>query len=130
VGGIGYGAFVETSIDRMYETENTTIGGFKVHPEQVHNTFLGALAELGAVGFVLFVGLLASTVLALMRTATRARRIGDHLVGGVANALVIGLTAWCIGAFFISAETARPIWIVIGLSLALPKLIEGRTVET
>jgi O-antigen ligase len=129
VGGIGYGAFVETSIDRMFETENTTIGGFKVHPEQVHNTFLGALAEIGAVGFVLFVGLLASTVLTLMRTAARARKIGDYLVSGVANALVIGLTAWCIGAFFISAETARPIWIVIGLSLALPKLIEGRTRE-
>jgi hypothetical protein len=81
------------------------------------------------VGFVLFVGLLASTVLTLMRTAARARKIGDHLVSGVANALVIGLAAWCIGAFFISAETSRPIWIVIGISLALPKLIEGRTSE-
>ena len=129
VGGIGYGAFVETSIDRIFETENTTIGGFHVHPEQVHNTFLGTLAEIGAVGFVLFVGLLVSTVLTLLRTAARARKIGDHLVSGVANALVIGLAAWCIGAFFISAETSRPIWIVIGISLALPKLIEGRTRE-
>jgi O-antigen ligase len=123
VGGIGYGAFVETSIDRMYETENTTIGGFKVHPEQVHNTFLGALAEIGAVGFALFVGLLVSTGRALRRTAAQARQAKDHFVNGVANALVIGLVAWCIGAFFISAETSRPVWIVVGLALALPKLI-------
>jgi len=129
VGGIGYGAFVETSIDRMYETENTTIGGFKVHPEQVHNTFLGALAELGVVGLLLFVGLLVSTARALRRTANLARKADDHLVNGVANALVIGLVAWCIGAFFISAETARPIWIVVGLSLALPKLLSPPSPE-
>jgi putative inorganic carbon (hco3(-)) transporter len=125
VGGIGYGAFLDTSIDRMYETENTTIGTFKVHPEQVHNTFLGALAEIGIVGFALLVGLLVATILQLRRVAAKAREAGDTLVNGVATALLIGMTAWCIGAFFISAETSRPLWWVIGLSLALPKLISA-----
>jgi hypothetical protein len=31
-----------------------------------------------------------------------------------------------VGAFFISAETSRPIWIAIGICLALPKLIAGQ----
>lgn len=121
--GIGYGAFVETSIDRMYETQNTYLGSFKVHKEQVHNTFLGQLAELGIPGLVLFLGLLGSTLRMLRRTAAEARRAGEFFVNQVANALFLGVLAWCVGAFFISAETSRPIWIAIGICLALPKLI-------
>jgi O-antigen ligase len=121
--GIGYGAFVETSIDRMYDTRNTFIGNFKVHKEQVHNTFLGQLAELGIPGLILFLGLLGSTIRMLRRTATKARRAGEFFVNRVANALLLGIIAWCVGAFFISAETSRPIWIAIGICLALPKLI-------
>ena len=125
--GIGYGAFVETSIDRMYETRNTYFGGFKVHKEQVHNTFLGQLAELGIPGLVLFLGLLGSTLRMLRRTAAEARRAGEFFVNQVANALLLGIIAWCIGAFFISAETSRPIWIAIGMCLALPKLIPAQS---
>jgi O-antigen ligase len=121
--GIGYGAFVETSIDRMYDTRNTFIGSFKVHKEQVHNTFLGQLAELGIPGLILFLGLLASTLRMLRRTAAEARRAGEFFVNRVANALFLGIIAWCVGAFFISAETSRPIWIAIGICLALPKLL-------
>jgi O-antigen ligase len=121
--GIGYGAFVETSINRMYETQNTYLGSFKVHKEQVHNTFLGQLAELGIPGLVLFLGLLGSTLRMLRRTAAQARRAGETFVNQVANALFLGILAWCVGAFFISAETSRPIWIAIGMCLALPKLI-------
>jgi len=121
--GIGYGAFLETSIDRMYETKNTYLGAFKVHKEQVHNTFLGQLAELGIPGLVLFLGLLGSTLRMLLRTAAKARRAGEMFVNQVASALFLGVIAWCVGAFFISAETSRPIWIAIGICLALPKLI-------
>jgi O-antigen ligase len=121
--GIGYGAFVETSIDRMYDTRNTYFGNFKVHKEQVHNTFLGQLAELGIPGLVLFLGLLGSMLRMLLRTAAQARRMGEFFVGQVASALFVGIIAWCIGAAFISAETSRPIWIALGICLALPKLI-------
>ena len=128
--GIGYGAFLETSIDRMYETENTYLGSFKVHREQVHNTFLGQLAELGIPGLVLFLGLLGSTLRMLRRTAAQARRAGEFFVNQVANALFLGVLAWCVGAFFISAETSRPIWIAIGMCLALPKLIPTEAADS
>jgi O-antigen ligase len=124
--GIGYGAFRETSIDRLYRTRNTFLGDFKVHKEEVHNTFLGALAEVGMIGFVLFVGVMASTAYTLLRIAAQARRCGQSFLERVANALVIGILGWCIGALFISTETSRPIWIVVGLSLALPRLLPDR----
>jgi hypothetical protein len=43
----------------------------------------------------------------------------------VANALVVGLVAWAISAAFIETETARPFWILLGISLALPKVLES-----
>jgi O-antigen ligase len=124
--GIGYGAFVRTSVDRIYSTPGSSIENFNVHPEEVHNVFLGTAAELGIIGLTIFLGLLASTGLLLRRTAKRARDMGDHYLSSVANALIVGLVGWCVGSMFIETETSRPIWILIGLSLALPKLIPER----
>jgi hypothetical protein len=41
----------------------------------------------------------------------------------VGNALIVGLVGWCVGSMFIETETSRPIWILIGMTLALPRLI-------
>ena len=62
-----------------------------------------------------------------LRTAAKARRAGEMFVNQVASALLLGIIAWCVGAFFISAETSRPIWIAIGICLALPKLIPAQS---
>jgi putative inorganic carbon (HCO3(-)) transporter len=124
--GIGYGAFVRTSIDRLYATPGTTLENFNVHQEEVHNVFLGTAAELGLPGLSLFLGMLISTGLLLRRTARRAQEAGAMFISSVANALVVGLIGWCVGSMFIETETSRPLWIVIGMSLALPKLIPER----
>jgi len=121
--GIGYGAFVRTSVDRIYDTPGASIENFNVHPEEVHNAFLGTTAELGIPGITIFLGLLFSTGLALRRTAKRARDAGADFISSVANALLVGLVGWCVGSMFIETETSRPIWILIGMTLALPKLI-------
>lgn len=122
--GIGYGAFLPGSLDRMFNTHGTDFGNFQPIPQEPHNTFLGTLTELGVPGFVLLMGLLTSTALALRRIGIQARSAGDFFISRIGNALLVGLIAWCVGVFFISSETARPLWIVIGLALALPKLIQ------
>jgi O-antigen ligase len=128
--GIGYGAFVHQSVDRLYSTPGTSLENFNVHPEEVHNVFLGTAAELGIPGLTLFLGLLVSTGLTLRRTAKRAREVGDQFVSSVATALIVGLLGWCVGSMFIETETSRPLWIVVGMCLALPKLIpEQRAAE-
>jgi len=124
--GIGYGAFVRTSVDRIYSTPGANIENFRVHPEEVHNVFLGTATELGIPGLTIFLGLLFSTGLVLRRTAKRAREVGAHFISSVANALIVGLIGWGVGSMFIETETSRPLWIVIGMSLALPKLIPER----
>ena len=121
--GIGYGAFAETSIDRIYSTPGANITGFNVHREEVHNVYLGTATELGIPGLVFFLGLLVSTFASLRRTARRAREAGEEFVANVAYALVVGLASWCVGSLFIETETSRPLWILVGITLALPKLI-------
>ena len=130
VAGVGYGAFVDISVDRVYDTPNSNIQGFNVHPEEVHNVYLGTATELGIIGLTLFLGLLLSTALALRRTARRARKLGEDYVASVANALIVGLAGWAIGSCFIETETSRPPWIVIGICLALPKLLQPRSVPS
>ena len=127
VEGVGYGAWVRISNDRLVETPGVVLTNFKLRPHgsEVHNAFLGTTAELGFVGLFLFLGMLGSTALMLRRVARRARALGDFYLAKIANALLIGLVGWCIGSLFIETETSRPIWILIGLCLALPKLLDA-----
>jgi len=123
--GIGYGAFPYVSNNTMLRTPGVDLRGYYLrNPGQpVHNTYLEAWAELGVFGLILYVGMLTSTGLALIRTAVRAGRMGADFVRRVAYALMLGLATWFITSFFLSTETSRGVWIVIGLALALPKLL-------
>src|SRR5262249_59368211 len=89
------------------------------------SAYIGTTAELGPFGLFLFLGMIVSTALALRRTAKRAREIGAHFLSRMSNALILSLLGWGLSSTFIETETARPLWIVIGLSLALPKLVSA-----
>jgi O-antigen ligase len=125
--GIGFGSFSYVSQQLLYETpgvdpeliERRDTGENKV----AHNLYLGTAAELGFTGLALYLGMMISTGIALRRTVRRAFAAGSPFVGRVAHALLLGLAAWTVTSFFLSGETARIFWIVVGLSLALPKLL-------
>ena len=125
--GLGYGAFGNVSDDLIVRTPGINFQHFELRPKgsQVHNAYLGSLAELGIPGLVLFLGLLASTAVLLRRTAKRARAVGAEFLARVANALLLSLLGWCIASLFLSNETSRAVWILIGLSLALPRLVRA-----
>jgi hypothetical protein len=42
---------------------------------------------------------------------------------------MLGLAAWAMCTFFLNGETARTFWIIVGVTLALPKLIPDRVPE-
>ena len=128
VTGIGFGAFVEVSVDRILDTPiSQDFELFATEPKEVHNAYLGTMTELGLPGLVLFLGLMVSTIVALLRTARRAREVGEQYVASVATAIVVGLAGWSVGSVFAESETARPRWIMIGICLALPKLLPAVT---
>ncbi len=123
--GIGYGSFRHVSNDRLLATPGVDLEHYALRPggAEAHNLYLGTAAELGLPGLLLYLGIMGSTAVSLRRTAKRAFEIGELFVGRVANALVMSLLGWAIASTFISTETTRAFWIIVGLALALPKLI-------
>ncbi len=123
--GVGFGAFPSVSSEYLLSTPGVDLTKFAPRETgiQAHSAYIGTTAELGLVGIALFLGIIASTALTLRRTAVRAFRVGAELPGRVANACLLSLVGWTISSTFIETETARALWIVIGIALALPKLI-------
>jgi O-antigen ligase len=127
--GLGYGSFISEANELMLRTPGVDLTKQKrLRPRGLyaHNAYVGTAAELGIPGLMLFVGILISAARALRRTAVRAGAAGATYMMRIANASLISLVALSIAALFASSETSRPIWILIGISLALPKLIEER----
>jgi hypothetical protein len=65
-----------------------------------------------------------STGATLRATARRAQAAGAHFLGRTSHALFLGLCSWAATSIFLSGETARMLWIIVGLSLALAKLVD------
>ena len=124
--GLGYGGFAPRSNELLLSTPGVDLTNFPLRPTglQTHNTYLGAWAELGLAGLVFYAGLLVSTGALLRRTAVRAAQAGQEFVALISNALLLGLCTWAITSIFLSMETSRGFWIILGLALGLPKLLE------
>jgi putative inorganic carbon (HCO3(-)) transporter len=125
--GVGYGSFAVLSQELILHTPGVNPLVFQKRNEGdnfvAHNTYLGTAAELGFTGLFLYLALLVATGLSLRRTSIRAVQAGAPFVGRIAHAFLLGLSAWAICTFFLNGETARTFWIVVGISVALPKLV-------
>ena len=124
--GLGYGGFISEANELMLRTPGVDLSSMTLRPRGLyaHSAYIETAAEVGVPGLILFLGMLIATGSALWRAAVRARDAGARYIMRIANASLISLVAWCIASFFASSETARPLWILIGIALALPMLIE------
>jgi O-antigen ligase len=132
--GLGYGAFSTVSNDLMLETPETDLSDFVIREQgpEAHNSYVGTAAELGVVGLVLFLAMIASIITLFWRIARQelqrgpppetAQRRRPSLRGSAAAAFVVGLAGWLAGGIFLSLEVVRPFWIILGLALALGAL--------
>jgi O-antigen ligase len=123
--GLGYGAFEPSANELMLRTPGVDLSNQRLRANglEAHSAYIGTLAELGIPGLLLFVGLFGSTALTIRRVAVSAAHAGAPSSARLANALLISLLGWAVASTFLSSETSRPPWIVIGICLALPKLV-------
>jgi O-antigen ligase len=123
--GLGYGGFLPASNDLMRRTPGVDLVDFDLRQRglEPHNAFIGTTAELGFPGLILFCGMLLSTGLAFRRSARRASEVGAFFLMRVCNALLLGLIGWVVASLFLSSETNKPLWVMMGLALAMPRLI-------
>jgi hypothetical protein len=125
--GLGYGAFDPSANELMLRTSGVDLSNQRLRPGglKAHSTYIGLTAELGVLGIILFVGLVVSTARLLLRVARKAREREEWFLARCSTALAISLAGWCASSLFLSADTSRPLWIIVGLSLALARLVES-----
>lgn len=123
--GLGFGGFQSQSRELLYRTPGADLEKYVVPPRGValHNIYIGTATELGLPGLALLLGVLISTGRAFRASARAASRKGAWFLMHISNAAVVSLISLCIVSFFLPLETSRSIWILVGLSLALPRLV-------
>ncbi len=117
--GIGHGNYI-TAYD-AYDFS----GGRHGTRRAVHSAWFGVLGELGYVGLLLFVGVIASTFLAArrVRLATRGRDEYQVLYHA-ALAVETGMVVFCVGGTFVTMQYNEMLWHFVGLGLVLRSLYD------
>ena len=118
--GIGEGNFRVHALDFLQTTPgvNTAASYVKVGRE-VHNAYLETLTELGPLGLLLFLLVIFLTARYFLTAFRRARDAGDTQLARVSIAFLFSLVAYAVTAFFLSSELQKPLWILVGIALAL-----------
>jgi O-antigen ligase len=130
--GLGFGAFASQSNALLRRTPGVNFRQYKLRPEgqPVHNSYLESFTELGVLGGLLFIGLLASAAVSLQWAARRAAKQDDLFLLAFARALQLSLLGFAVTSIFLSAETHRTLWVLLGLSLALTRIVAARETKT
>lgn len=128
--GIGAGNFSSESLTLLQKTPGVDISASYVQQGRlVHNSYLEALTELGPVGLLLLVLLIALTAWCLWRVFARARALQEDTIRIVAATLLLSLLGLAISMGFLSIALNKPLWIIVGLALALDRIVSRAGAE-
>lgn len=107
--GVGYGFF----------TDN--------HVRTAHNSYILCFAELGLVGYFLWLAVLLVTLFELYSlTKLPEEDADDHELQIIGEALVLGFLTYLAAAWFLSRTYAMTLYIVIGMAVALAEIARKR----
>jgi O-antigen ligase len=132
VKGLGFGAFESQSNELLRRTPGVDFSAYRLREtgQVVHNAYLESLVELGVVGLALFLALLAAALASLRRTARRAMAAGQPHLSAVSRALFVAMLGFAFTSIFLSTETDRTLWMLLGFALALPRIVASKESPT
>ncbi len=118
--GVGAGNFQNSSIHYLLAPGVIQSDDFFVdQPKAAHNTYLQVLAELGAVGFTLFVLILVAFVICAILAARTFGRYGNWRMEVLSRALIVAVFGLLAADFFISGQFSKQLWLLLALGPAL-----------
>ena len=136
--GMGFGAFPPNSYQLLRTTpgvlldahQTCLLSGSTIRSSgtyctgiAAHDAYLESLVEMGVPGLLCFLSVLCATTAALVRALRRALIVNTTFAVSVTTAMLVGLAAYALDSFSLSSETNRMLWMIIGLTLALPSMI-------
>lgn len=118
--GLGAGNFQAESLDLLRTTPGVDVGRRYVYEGRVvHSMYLENLTDLGVIGFAIFMGVLGLTAWYFVRAASRALAAGDVVLARYATAFLLSLFGIAVAGIFLSNQLSKPLWILVGMALAL-----------
>jgi O-antigen ligase len=118
--GIGSGNFPISSIHYLLQPGVLERDEFIIDtPKVAHNTYLHILAELGVVGFALFMTIIGFAMSCALKAARWFGRAGDHHMELFARGAIVALVGILAADFFISEQFGKQLWLLLGLGPAL-----------
>ena len=111
--GVGPGEFP------LYYRQYAEIVGIRVKAadRESHNLYLGMAAELGIIGFTVFLIIIGLTLRELAR-ARRAVRAHDPLMADMATGFILAIVAYLATGIFLHMSFIRYFWLMMGLAAA------------
>jgi O-antigen ligase len=88
-------------------------------PQVAHNIYLQNLAELGIVGEVLFLAVLAFPIACAVRAAKNFAEIDDRSMEILSRALVVALAGILAADFFASEQFNKLLWLLLAMGPVL-----------
>lgn len=126
--GVGAGNYATASIQYLLRpgqlSRSDLIAGT---PKVAHNTYLHVLAELGVLGALAFLGLIAFAVASGLRAARAFGRRRDASMEMFSRAWLVALAGVLAADLFLSAEFSKQLWILLALGPCLLALARAGT---
>ena len=124
IAGVGAGNFQVVEPGYAFANLNLPRADLIVNtPEVVHNMYLHVLVELGVIGCVLFVLLIASVLGIALRVVRAFEASGDLEMEILTRGLVIGTIGMLAAFFFLSAQYDKQLPLLLGVLASLSTLV-------
>ena len=121
--GVGVGNFVTESPRYLVQPGAITRSDLVISQRKVaHSTYLQLAAEGGIPALVTFVSMLALAGACGIRAARRFVVGGEDDMAFLAQAFVIGLAGISVGAFFLTLEVNKQLWLVAAACVGLYRI--------